>query len=766
MLSASGPGHGASDHGASDHGASDHGGSGHGASGHGSGLAAVFAPRRVALVGASDRPGSVGRLLWDNLADFPGEVLPVCPAATVGGETAYADLRDVPGQVDLAVIATPAATVPGIIGAAADKGVRAAVVLSAGFAETGDVGAKLQADAVAAARAGGVRLVGPNCFGVQNADLPLNASIAAGTPRGGGGVTIVTQSGSYGMAVHALGQDEGLRVAKVFAAGNKADITDAELLGYLREDPETRVICLLLESITDARRFFTEARQTTPHKPVIAVVGGRTGAGQRAAVSHTAALGTDDAIRDAALRQAGVVRVRTGLQALDGARALASQPIPRGRRVAVVTNSGGTGVELTDLLADEGLTIPELSGRLQDELRTLLPQYGSARNPVDMTPAWRLFTTVYPAAIEMLARSGEVDAVVPVLLQRSASPEVAAAVRDAVGRLRADEVPVPVYVCWVAPRDADQHADLLRDAGVPCFAWPERTARAAGTAVRCGERMERGGPGAGPAVEPDVPGAGAPVRGDVPGAGAPVRDDVPGAGARADHRPPERLAVIRRSPRPAPRGELPAHGLVDAQVARELLVSAGIPVITTVRCRSAETAVAAAGRVGYPVVAKVDHPELTHKSDVGGVRLGLDDEAAVRAAVADLLGLAEGAGVLLQRQHEGFELLVGGLRDPEFGPVVMAGLGGVLVEAWRDVQMAVAPVGEADAVALLRSLRGAAIFNGLRGSPPVDLAPVADVIVRISDLMVGNPNIAELDLNPVLAGVTGCVAVDWRVVTG
>jgi acetyltransferase len=761
MLSASGPGRGASDHGASDHGASDHG-----ASGHGSGLAAVFAPRRVALVGASDRPGSVGRLLWDNLADFPGEVLPVCPAATVGGETAYADLRDVPGQVDLAVIATPAATVPGIIGAAADKGVRAAVVLSAGFAETGDVGAKLQADAVAAARAGGVRLVGPNCFGVQNADLPLNASIAAGTPRGGGGVTIVTQSGSYGMAVHALGQDEGLRVAKVFAAGNKADITDAELLGYLREDPETRVICLLLESITDARRFFTEARQTTPHKPVIAVVGGRTGAGQRAAVSHTAALGTDDAIRDAALRQAGVVRVRTGLQALDGARALATQPIPRGRRVAVVTNSGGTGVELTDLLADEGLTIPELSGPLQDQLRALLPAYGSARNPVDMTPAWRLFTTVYPAAIELLAHSGEVDAVVPVLLQRSASSEVAAAVRDAVSRLRADGVPVPVYVCWVASRDADQHADLLRDAGVPCFAWPERTARAAGTAVRCGERMEQGRPGAGPAVEPDVPGAGAPVRGDVPGAGAPVRDDVPGAGARADHRPPERLAVIRRSPRPAPRGELPAHGLVDAQVARELLVSAGIPVIKTVRCRSAETAVAAAGRVGYPVVAKVDHPELTHKSDVGGVRLGLDDEAAVRAAVADLLGLAEGAGVLLQRQHEGFELLVGGLRDPEFGPVVMAGLGGVLVEAWRDVQMAVAPVGEADAVALLRSLRGAAIFSGLRGSPPVDLAPVADVIVRISDLMVGNPNIAELDLNPVLAGATGCVAVDWRVVTG
>src|SRR6266566_3147712 len=528
---------------------------------------------------------------------------------------------------------------------------------------------------------------------------------------------------------------------------------------FFNDTATTEIYTLSLHDalpITDARRFFTEARQTTPHKPVIAVVGGRTGAGHRAAVSHTAALGTDDAILDAALRQAGVVRVRTGLQALDGARALASQPVPRGPRIAVVTNSGGTGVELTDLLADEGLAVPELSGPLQDELRALLPEYGSARNPVDMTPAWRLFTTVYPAAIEMLARSGEVDAVVPVLLQRSASPEVAAAVRDAVGRLRADGVPVPVYVCWVAPREADQHAEVLREAGVPCFAWPERTARAIGTAVRCGERMGQNGPGAGAAGRADVPGAGLPVRGDVPGAGAP-----------AGRPPPGRFAVIRRRPpRPAPRGELPAHGLVGAVAARELLVGAGIPVIETIRCRSAETAVAAAGRVGYPVVAKVDHPELTHKSDVGGVRLGLADEAAVREAVAGLLGLAEGAGVLLQRQHEGVELLVGGLRDPEFGPVVMAGLGGVLVEATRDVQMAVAPVGEAEAVALLRSLRGAAIFSGLRGGPLVDLGPVADVIVRISDLMVGNPEIAELDLNPVLAGVTGCVAVDWRVVAG
>ncbi|HUY50315.1 MAG TPA: acetate--CoA ligase family protein [Streptosporangiaceae bacterium] len=711
------------------------------------GLAAVFGPRRVALVGASDRAGSVGRLLWDNLADFPGEVLPVCPAATVGGRVAYADLRDVPGEVDLAVIATPAATVPDIMRAAAGKGVRAAVVLSAGFAETGAAGAALQRDAVAAAQAGGVRLVGPNCFGVQNADLPLNASIAAGTPRGGGGVSIVTQSGSYGMAVHTLGQDEGLRVAKVFAAGNKADITDAELLAYLRQDPETRVICLLLESITDARRFFAEACRTTPVKPVIAVVGGRTGAGQRAALSHTAALATDDAVRDAALRQAGVVRVRTGLQVLDAARALSGQPMPRGPRVAVVTNSGGTGVELADLLADEGLEVPELSLSLQSDLRALLPGYASARNPVDMTPAWRLFTTLYPATIERLARSGEVDVVMPVLLQRSASQEVAATVRDAVARLRADGVPVPVYVCWVAPRAADVHASLLQEAGVPCFPWPQRAAQVAGAAVRCGMRagqQERGRPAARPAARRARPSRRLPMLADAAHPSTAPADAVPASTAPASTAPA-------------------SDGLLAPDAARQLLAGAGIAVVETVLCGDTAAAVAAASRLGYPVVAKVAHPALTHKSDVGGVRLGLASADAVCSAAAELLALADGAAVLVQPQRQGIELVVGGVRDPEFGPVVMAGLGGVLVETRRDVQLAIAPVDEAQAAGLLRSLRGAAIFGGLRGSPPVDLGPVAALVATVSELMADNPEISELDLNPVLATATGCLAVDWRI---
>ena len=466
-------------------------------------------------------------------------------------------------------------------------------------------------------------------------------------------------------------------------------------------------------------------------------------------MSHTAALATDDAVRDAALRQAGVVRVRTGLQVLDAARALSGQPVPRGPRVAVVTNSGGTGVELTDLLADEGLVVPELSEPLQKELRAIMPAYASARNPVDMTPAWKLFTTVYPGAIELLARSGEVDMVVPVLLQRSASAEVAVAVRDAAARLRADSVPVPVYVCWVAPRAADEHARVLHEAGVPCFPWPERTAQVAGVAVRCGAGL-RAGENQPPRSEGDQS----------------PRDE---AGAPQDLRAPQRRTQALRTPRPAMvAASLPAaapNGFLPSEAARGLLVASGIPVIGTVGCRSAASAAAAADHLGYPVVAKVDHPDLIHKSDAGGVRLGLGSGAEVAEAAAELLGLAKGARVLVQHQHQGVELLVGGVRDPEFGAMVVAGFGGVLVETQRDVRLAVAPVDIQQALAMLSSLRGAAVFRGLRGSPPVHLGFVAEIIVAIADLMVVHPQIAELDLNPLLAGPDGCVAVDWRIRT-
>lgn len=655
----------------------------------------------------------MGELFWRNLADFPGEVVPVTPStSTVGGARTYPRLAELDAPVDLAVVVVRAEAVPDVVSDAAVAGVPAALVISGGFAETGPDGETLQAELLTAARAGGVRVVGPNCFGVQNCDLPLNASMATGLPPGGGGITLATQSGSYGMAVHTLAVDERTRFAKVYAMGNKVDIGDAELLSYLVEDVASRTLCFFLESLPDGREFCAAAAAAArAGKPVIVARTGRSAAGERAAASHTAALAGSERIWRAALESTGVLLARSGLEMFDVARALDTQPPPRGRRVAIITNSGGTGVELADLLADEGLAVPELSAALQDELRPLLPAFASAANPVDVTPVWRRFAELYPVLVSRLARSGEVDVVVPVLLQRAATDEaVATGLVDAVARLRADGVAVPVYACWVAPRSARGNADLLQEAGVPCFEWPERTARALGLAARFGTVPP-------PAAPPQVPQA---------------SDTLPA-------------------------------GLLPPDKAADVLRVAGVPVVDSVICDSVGGAVAAADGFGYPVVAKVVAADLVHKSDVGGVRLELGDGAAVRDAAADLLALAPDARVLVAPQLSGTEVVVGGVRDAQFGPCVMVGLGGVLVEVLGDVAFAPAPLLAADAHRLLGDLHGFGVLAGARGRESVDLEALAGVVRSIGDLMTARPEIAELDLNPVLATPGGVVAVDWRL---
>ena len=685
------------------------------------GLDAVFAPRRVALVGASERPGTMGELFWRNLTGFPGDVVPVTPSQpSVGGTKAYPRLTSVPGEVDLAVVVVRAGAVPEVIRDAGAKGVPAALVISGGFAEVGTAGAALQAEVLAAARAGGVRIVGPNCFGVQNCDLPLNASMATGLPPGGGGITLATQSGSYGMAIHTLAVDEGTRFAKVYATGNKIDIGDAELLRYLVSDPASRTLCFFLESVPDGREFCTAAAAArAAGKPVIMVRTGRSPQGIRAARSHTAALSGEERIWRAAFEQAGVLVARSGLEMLDAARALDSQPLPAGNRVAIITNSGGTGVELADLLADEGLTVPELSPALQDELRALMPPFATAANPVDITPVWQRFAQLYPWLLDRLARSGEVDLIVPVLLQRAAIDEtVAVGVRDAVAALRRTGVAVPVYVCWVAPRSARPNAELLHQAGVPCFEWPERTARAVGHAVRVRGRRSGPSPGSRPA----------------------------------------------RSQQPEPRGG--GSRSLDPDEAARLLQGIGVVTVESVTCTDVPDAVAAAERIGYPVVCKVVHPDLVHRSDVGGVRLGLSGGDAVRTAARALYELAEGARMQVQPQLSGVEVAVGGLRARQFGPVVMIGLGGILVEVLDDVAFALAPLPPRDAHRLIKSLRGHGVLSGARGREPVDLDALANAVSAVGDLMLARPEVVELDLNPLLASPGGAVAVDWRITVG
>lgn len=675
-------------------------------------LEALFRPSRIALVGASDRPNSTGAVLWDNLSGFAGEVVPISASGRpMAGARVYRSLLDVPGTIDLVVIAVPAASVPTVVREAGAKGARACVVITSGFAETGVEGARLQRRLEQAAHDAGVRLIGPNCYGVQNTANGLNASIASSGSARTGTISLVTQSGAYGMALHTLAADEQLSFDKVVATGNKVDVGDAELLDHLGRHG-SGPICFFLESLPDGRAFFDVALGVTPHRPVIVCRTGASESGRRAARSHTASLAGTSRTWSAAFARAGIIETRSGLEMLDVARALEHQAPPAGNRVGIVTNSGGVGVELTDLLVEEGLQVPLLSEEHQHQLADLLPPHGSAQNPVDVTTAWQQFPRLYGRAIDQLARSGEVDCIVAVLLQRSASTAVAEAVADTATRLRGEGIQVPVFVCWVAARDSHRNADPLRRHGIPVFEWPARTARAVGHASRYG------------------------MRGNAPTHPSADAVDEPASDTAA--------------------------GWLEVVDAAGLLARHGIPLARWDVCSTAPDAVLRTSTYRRPVVLKAVHPDLLHKAGEGGVALDLSSDGQVSEAAHRLLRLREGASLLVQEQELGAEVIVGAVRDVEFGPVVMVGMGGVDVETTDDVQLALAPVTVAEAKTMFTRLRGSAALLDPR-TAGVDLDAIAAVVTALGDLMAAHEEITEVDLNPVLARREGCVVVDWRI---
>ncbi len=673
-------------------------------------LDCLFNPARVAVVGASEQPGKVGWVLWRNLSSFEGELIPITrSSATVGGIRAFPSLLEVEGNLDLAILAVPARAAPAIARQAAARGVGALVVLAGGFAETGEEGAALQAELVEAA--GPVRIVGPNCFGVQNMSQRLNASITPAGDHEPGGIALITQSGAYGMAIHAMAPDEHLRFGKVYSSGNKADITDDEVIRYLHRDPETEVICLLAESVTSGAELSSAIRAASPSTPVVVAKTGRSEAGARAAQSHTGSLATNQSIFQAAMDQAGAITVRSGLEMLDVARVLAGQPLPGGNRAAIITNSGGTGVEMVDMLADEGVEVPTLSAPLRGRIAERLPAFASAANPVDMTPIWPRFAELYPWLVDLLARSGEVDLVIPVLLQRAAMDEAnLTAIRETVERLRADGVEVPVYCCWVAPRAERAKAGILQEAGIPCLEWPERTARTIGHVTRY-----------------------------------------------ARNRP----AILPRPVLPLPRPTGLPPGPVPPMEAASLLAGLGIAIAPSRVCRSAAEARSAAAAIRGPAVLKTAETSVAHRTELGGVRVGLESPDEIAAAYRDLSRL--GPEVLVQPQLSGLEMMVGGLRDPSFGPAVMTGLGGTVVELLQDVTFALAPVTEEEAIGMIERLKGFPLLCGYRNRPPVELGPLAAVIAGVSRLLASHSDIAEMDLNPVMVTETGAIAVDWKI---
>ena len=672
--------------------------------------------KHVAVVGASNTEGKLGYLFMQNLVDaYPGTIYPINPGQDqVHGLRAYPSMKDAPSRVDLAILTTPPGATPQVIEDCIAAETATAVIISGGFAETGEKGAALEKSVADIAGKGRLRLLGPNCFGVINTHLGLNASLGLGLPEKGG-VSLITQSGAYGMAAFTRSKLGEIGFAKVIAPGNKIDINEIELLSYLRNDPETRVIAMLIESISNGRELYEEINRTAANKPVVILKTGRTSSGQRAAASHTAALAGDYEVTAAALRQAGAHLVTDGQTLLDTAAALDKQSVQSGRRVAIITNSGGTGVELTDLLTDYGLEVPALSERLQEEIRALLPDQGSAANPIDVTTQWHRFTDMYGSAVRLLMESEEVDIILPVLLQRSAlMPEVSERVIHEYRSAIADNRDKSLHVCWVAGPEADANKKKLQDGGIPVHPWPLRTARA--IAACAGAKYRK--------IEP--------------------------AGKGRPH--PEAVA---------------GGGWAPADAAFSLLQEEGFETAPWRYVTEAADLNGSAGDLAYPLVIKAIRPELLHKSDAGAVRLGISsaDELILTAQEMEVK-FGSGPYLVQQQVTRGVELLLGATRDRNFGPVITFGIGGTMVEVFKDVALRLAPVGIREAHDMLDEIRGQQILDGYRGSVPVNRDALARFIAGFSRWIDESAWIEQVDMNPVIAAGDDLTVVDVRILAG
>ncbi|GGL08107.1 GNAT family N-acetyltransferase [Sphaerisporangium melleum] len=679
-------------------------------------LAAVFAARSVAVIGAGRAPGGAGHRVLANLVEggFAGAVHPVNPhAAEVCGLPALPAIGAVPGGAELAVIATPAAAVLDVARDCARHGVRGLVVLSAGFAEAGDIAA--ETELLRICRAAGMRLIGPNCLGIVNTATGLNASFLPRRPRAGG-LGLMSQSGAVAAALVERAAAVGLGISSFASVGNKADVSGNDLLEYWEDDPATEVIALYLESFGNPRRFGRIARRVGAVKPIIVVKSGRGAAGGRAVRSHTAAAATPDAAVDALLRAAGVIREDGVRDMLDTARLLALQPLPAGGRVAIIGNSGGPQAMTADACERLGLTVPEPSPPTREALRARLRPAAAIGNPVDVTAdgtAGELADAVRAA----LADPG-FDAVLVVYTPPFGSglaPTCEAVAAAAHGSAKT------VLAC-VAGYDG-----LIGDR-TPSYAFPEQAVHALARAA--GYAAWRSRPADPPVEVPPVDGAAARRM---------VEQDL------AAH---------------------PGGRWLDHAAAARLVACYGVRVTETVVAGDEEEAAAAATRLGPPVVLKATGPGLVHKSDVGGVEVGLRDAGEVRASYRKMAGRIGPAmtGALVQRvAAHGVEMIVGGVAYEAFGPLVMAGPGGVTAELLADHAFRAPPISHAEAARMLGELRCAPLLHGYRGRPAVDVEELEAHIIGVGRLMDDIPEIAELDLNPVIVTPSGAVAVDVRV---
>jgi len=698
----------------------------------GGSLEAIFRPETVAVIGATERPGSVGRTIMWNLVSSPfgGTVFPVnSRRPNVLGIKAYPSVSEVPQKVDLAVIVAPATTVPDIITECVEAGVEGAIIISAGFRETGPEGIELEERVLAEARRGRMRIIGPNCLGVMNPITGLNATFAGAMARQGS-VGLLSQSGALLTAILDRSFRENIGFSSIVSVGTMMDVGWGDLIYHLGDDPKTKSIVVYMESIGDARSFLSAAREVALTKPIIVIKAGRTEAAGKAAASHTGSLTGSDEVLDAAFARSGVLRVDEISELFAMAEVLGKQPRPRGPRLAIVTNAGGPGVLATDALINGGGELAEISEGTMEDLNAILPAPWSHGNPIDVLGD--ADPERYAKTLETAADDPESDGLLVVLTPQDMTDPTATAeglIPYAKGTGK------PVLASWMGGAEISAGESVLNGAGIPTFEFPDAAASAFTNMWRYTYNL----------------------RGIYE---TPEHTDETDADREAAE---DLIAGVRDSGRT----------ILTEFEAKKLLTAYGIPTVETEVARSAEEAVDLAEGMGYPVVLKLDSETITHKTDVGGVRLNLQDADEVRKAFEEMRSTIHesfrpedfgGAAVQPMVDLDGYELIIGSSLDPQFGPVLLFGSGGSLVEVYRDRSLALPPLTTTLARRMMEGTRIFEALGGVRGRAPVDIGALEKLLVRFAQLVVEQPWIKELDINPLLVSPERLIALDARVV--
>jgi acetyltransferase len=698
-------------------------------------LDAIFSPRNVAVIGASESEGSVGRTLLWNLISHPfgGAVFPVNPKrSSVLGIHAYPHIADVPAPVDLAVVVTPALTVPGVIEECVAAGVKGAIIISAGFKEIGKRGAQLEAKILRRARKAQMRIIGPNCLGVMSPLTGLNATFAKGMARPGN-VGFISQSGALCTSVLDWSFRELVGFSAFVSIGSMLDVDWGDLIYYLGDDERTKSIVIYMETIGNAQSFLSAAREVSLSKPIIVIKAGRTAAAAKAAASHTGSLAGSDDVLDAAFRRCGVLRVDTLSRLFAMAEVLAKQPRPSGPRLTIVTNAGGPGVLATDALVEEGGELAQLSEQTMEQLNELLPRHWSHGNPIDILgdadPAR------YVEAVKLAAANPESDGLLVILTpQDMTSPTQTA---DQLRQVLANSKK-PMLASWMGGPEVMAGIDILNRANIPTFEYPDIAARVFNYMWRYTYNLR--------AIyeTPALP--------------------VASPSEATDRRHASELleAVCQKG-----------RTILTEFESKQIFTAYGIPTVETYLAATSDEAVTVAEKLGYPVVLKLNSETITHKSDVQGVQLNLGDAAAVReaytviqSAVSQLAGAEHFQGVTVQPmvKLDGYELIIGSSQDVQLGPVLLFGTGGILVEVFRDRALGLPPLNTTLARRMMEQTKIFQALQGIRGRKAVDLEALERLLVRFSQLVVEQPRIKEIDINPLLASAERISALDARIV--